>query len=96
MKAERNRKARERYRARKMKKELKSQTDSASNVINLSNYKLTNTQRWVLQLGHGFAPTPNFKDKEEEMLILEGFRVTDRIRKLDAKLTAEEQKKERE
>ena len=64
-----------------MKKELKRQTESGSNVINLSNHHLTKAQRYVLQLGHGFVPTPNFKDKEEELLVLEGFRVTDRIRK---------------
>ena len=43
---------------------------------------------YVLELGHGFVPTPTNKQKEEEILILEGLRVTDRICKLDRKITA--------
>ena len=95
-KTERNRSSRERYRNRRMKKFLKQQTDKGCNVINLSTHNLTKEQKYVLQLGHGFVPTPNHKDKEEELLILEGFRVTDRIHKLDARLIAKEQKEESE
>ena len=79
-----------------MNKELKRETDAGSNVINLSNHQLTKMQRYLLQLGHGFVVTPNNKDKEEELLILEGFRVTDRIRKLDWRWTAEEGKSKEE
>ena len=41
----------------------------------------------VLELGHGFVPTPTNKQKEEEILILGGLRLTNRICKLDRKIT---------
>ena len=42
----------------------------------------------LLSLGAGFTPTPNNINKEEETLILEGFRVTSRIGKLDSRINS--------
>ena len=84
---ERNRKHRERYRTRKMNKQINLHAENnGDNVINLSSHNLDRVEKFVLELGHGFVPTPNNSQKEEEMLIVEGLRVTDRIRKLDYKL----------
>ena len=47
-----------------------------------------------MELGYGFVLSPNNPIKEEESLILEGFRFLDRLGKADAKL-AEERKQSR-
>ena len=45
------------------------------------------TEVYALELGYGFVPTPNNKDKEEEFLILEGLRFLDRLGKVDSKIS---------
>ena len=84
---ERNRKSRERYKTRKLNQRIKQMNEESMNVINLSSQTMTKLQKYVLELGHGFIPTPNNGQKEEEILILEGLRVTDRINKLDKAIT---------
>ena len=86
-KRERNKRNRERYKSRKMNKEIDMHAENNKDtVINLSSHPLDKVEKYVLGLGHGFVPTPNNSQKEEEVLILEGLRVTDRIRKLDKEL----------
>ena len=83
-----NRKSRERYNARKYKKKLISYFNEPKNrgVINLSSVKLTQDEIIALELGYSFVPSPNNSSKEEEMLILEGFRFLDRLGKADESL----------
>ena len=76
---------------RKLNRRIKLYNKEGTNVVNLSSQPLTKIQKYVLELGHGFVSTPNHKEKEEEILILEGLRVTDRILKLDKELTAQKQ-----
>ena len=86
----RNRKSRERYKMRKFKKLLK--IIGTNSVLNLSSIALTPSQCAVLSLGSGFIPTPMNFQKEEEMLLLEGLRVIDRLGNVDLILKRENDK----
>ena len=77
-----------------LNRRIKEFNESSTNVINLSSKNISKLQMYVLELGHGFVPTPTNKQKEEEILILEGLRVTDRICKLDRKITASNDREE--
>ena len=98
-KTAKNKKSRERYKARKIKGKIKRYNENITNgqrtVINLSSHDMSMAEIFALQLGYGFVPTPNHQQKEEETLILEGMRFIDRIGKLDVKLREEEQRNER-
>lgn len=85
--ASKNQKYRERYKVRKFNKLLK--TIGTDSVLNLSSVIISPTQLAVLSLGSGFIPTSMNPDKEEEILLLEGLRVIDRIGNLDTILKAE-------
>ena len=80
-----NKKSKERYYARQMKKKIKyfSEHPERSSIINLSSHKLSMVEVYALELGYGFIPTLNDKDKEEEFLILEGLRFLDQLGKVD-------------
>ena len=80
-----NKKSRERYIARRYKKKLASfyNIPKSRGVINLSSVELTSDEVVALELGYGFVPTPNNSSKEEELLVLEGFRFLDRLGKAD-------------
>ena len=86
-----NKKSRERYRARLIKKKIKAYNDKPEQrtVVNLSSIKLSMSEIIALELGDGFVLTPNNHDKEEEMLVLEGMRFVDRIGKADARIEQE-------
>ena len=68
-----------------MKKLFKSYNEHPENnaIINLSTHKLSMAEVYVLELGYGFIPTPNDKNKAEEFLILEGLRFLDQLGKVD-------------
>ena len=93
-----NRKARERYKARQVKGKIKRYNDNVENgirtVINLSSYDMPMAEIFALELGYGFVPTPAKIQAEEDLLILEGLRFVDRIGKLDVKLRAELQQQQ--
>ena len=84
-----DKKSRERYLARQIIKRIHNYNKEDKKVINLSRVTLSMAQIFALDLGYGYVFTPNYIDKEEEMLILEGFRVMDKIGKLDDKITKE-------
>ena len=86
-KKKRNRSSRERFLLRKFKKYFSD--GGVESVINLSNTAITSSQKMLQLLGSGFIPTNSSRTKEEEMLVLEGLRVTSRIGDLDYKLTKE-------
>ena len=86
-----NSKSRERYKIRKFRKACQIIKDKDS-VINLSSTTLTPAQYLVLSLGSGFIPSSTNKEKEEEILMLEGLRVIDRIGTLDSILQRDNQK----
>ena len=84
-----NKQSRERYRIRCYKKKLQEYeccVDS-KNVINLSSIDIQSRDLFALELGHGFVPTTNSVSKEEESLVLEGFRFIDRLGKADKRLS---------
>ena len=83
----RNKKSRERYKMRKFNKLLR--TIGTDSVLNLSSVVLTPAQSAVLSLGSGFKPSSTNSDKEEEILLLEGLRIIDRIGNLDTLLKNE-------
>ena len=87
-KAVTNRKSRERYIARRFKKKLFKYfiEPKSRSVVNLSSIKLTPEELMALELGYGFVPSPNNSSKEEELLVLEGFRFVDRLGKADSYL----------
>lgn len=70
---------------RKFKKHFVN--DGIDSVINLSSSNITYHQKMLLSLGCGFIPSSKNKNKEEEILILEGFRVINRIGDLDERLS---------
>ena len=78
-------KSKERYQARIYKKRFRDYMNNPESrtVFNLSSVELTIPEILVLELGYGFVPTPSNTNKEEEMLILEGFRFIDRLGKVD-------------
>ena len=84
-----NKKSKERYNARLIRKKYKlySEYSEKSLAINLSSHALSMSEVFALELGYGFVPTPANKEREEEMLILEGLRFIDRIGKIDSKIT---------
>ena len=86
-----NKKSKERYKARLIKKKYKlySEHPERRTVINLSSHTLSMSEVCALELGYGFVPTPTNKEKEEEVLILEGLRFVDRVGKIDSKITKE-------
>lgn len=85
-----NKKSRERYEARNIRRKIRIYNEDINNgirtIINLSSYRLCMAEIFALELGYGFVPTPSNPQKEEELLILEGMRFIDRIGKVDAKL----------
>ena len=85
-----NKKSKERYYVRQMKKKFKSYNEDPKSrtVINLSSHQLSMAEIYVLEMGYGFIPTPNNKEKEEEFLILEGLRFVDRVGKIDSIIAA--------
>ena len=93
-KSEKNKKSRERYKARQVKGKIKRYNIDIQNgdrsVINLSSHEMTMAEIFALHMGYGFIPTPTHQLKEEETLILEGLRFVDRIGKLDVKLRDEQ------
>ena len=89
----RNKKSRERYKMRKFKKLLR--TIGTDSVLNLSSVVLSPAQSAVLSLGSGFIPSSTNRDKEEEILLLEGLRVIDRIGNLDMILKNENENEHR-
>ena len=84
----RNRKSRERYKARTIKKRIKEYIDNPEcrTVFNLSSQVLQIGDLMALELGHGFVPTPDNPKLEEDILIAEGIRFIDRVVKLDKDL----------
>ena len=78
-----NKKSRERYLTRRYNEKLNRFTDhpESRNVVNLSSIELSQEELFALELGHGFVVSPNNPLKEEEILLLEGFRFLDRLEK---------------
>ena len=90
-KNKRKKDSRERYLSRKYRKKLKDYRDNPEerNVVNLSSIDIPLEDLFALEIGHGFIFTPKNKVKEEETLILEGFRFIDRIGKAESQLSNE-------
>ena len=89
----RNKKSRERYKARKYKTKLLSYINNPESrgVVNLSSVNNLLEELMALELGYGFVLSP-YNPMKEEALILEGFRFVDRLGKADADL-AEKKKR---
>ena len=87
-KATKNKKSRERYMNRRYQEKFRAYTENPERraAINLSSIELSNEELFALELGHGFVIAPNNPAKEEETLILEGFRFVDRLGKADSRL----------
>ena len=87
-----NKKSKERYLARQFRKKLKDYENRVDgrNVYNLSSIDLPVVDLYALEYGHGFVVTPNNRMKEEEFLVLEGFRFLDRLGKADERLSKAE------
>ena len=85
---QKNRKSKERYRARKFRKKLNEYENCVDgrNVYNLSSIDFPIIDLYALEYGHGFVLTPNNRMKEE-VLLLEGFRFLDRLGKVDQRLS---------
>ena len=90
-----NKKSRERYNARRYKDKLISYLNNPESrgAVNLSSVDISLDELLALELGYGFVLSPNNPVKEEETLILEGFRFLDRLGKADAKLAEQRKKK---
>ena len=88
-----NKKSRERYAARRFRHRLLSYLNNPEcrSAINLSSVEISADELVALELGFGFVISPNNPAKEEEALLLEGFRFLDRLGKADA-ILAEERK----
>ena len=66
-----------------MKMENYKNCVESRNVFNLSSIDLPIIDLFSLECGHGFVLYPSNKVKEEELLVLEGFRFLDRLGKAD-------------
>ena len=83
-----NKQSRQRYRVREYKKKLREYGSCPNkNVFNLSSIDLPISDLFALEYGHGFVLSPNNVLKEEETLVLEGFRFLDRLGKADFRLS---------
>ena len=84
-KRKKNKRSRERYLNRQFQKKLNDFKNNPEKrtVINLSSVDIPIQDLFALEIGHGFVLSPNNVSREEELLILEGFRFIDRLGKAD-------------
>ena len=88
-KKKRMKSSRECYANGKYRKELNDYRDNTEGrtVVNLSSIEIPLEDLFALEIGHGFILSPNNVVKEEEALILEGFRFMDRIGKAEQQIS---------
>ena len=80
-----SKKSKERHLVRQFRKKMEEYKNcvESRNVFNLSSIDLPIIDLFSLEYGHGFVLSPRNKVKEEELLVLEGFRFLDRLGKAD-------------